>query len=191
MLGRVMASNRAFRLAFIPLVLLAFILIFSAACKGGASGANVTESLSAEIGNHPSQDAGGIAEEIAGLEAPTDVDPGLFDALKKAFAAKVKECERFTSSAPPGDFVTDLEYDPETGTLLWSYVNAGDCDLSGDVAKHLRVRSIISGRGSTAIIRVKSGLATSRRSRRTISQRLRSTLSSRPTIRRRAGWKLR
>ena len=135
MLGRVMASNRAFRLTFIPFVLLAIILLFAAACKGGASGANVTESLLAEAGNHPSQDAGGIAEEIAGLEAPTDVDPGLFDALKKAFAAKVKECERFTSSAPPGDFgrVTDLEYDPETGTLLWSYVNAGDCDLSGDV----------------------------------------------------------
>ena len=135
MLSRVTAFDRAFRLTFMPLVLLAFILVFSAACKGGAPGANVTESLLAEAGNHPSQDAGGIAEEIAGLEAPTDVDPGLFDALKKAFAAKVKECERFTSSAPTGDSgrVTDLEYDPASGSLSWSYVNAGDCDLSGDV----------------------------------------------------------
>jgi len=128
MLSRVMAFGRAFCLAFISFVLLAFILLFAAACKGGAPGANVTESLLAEIGNHPAVDAGGIAEEIAGLEAPTDVDPGLFDALKKAFLLKVGDCNKSTSSAPPGDAgrVTDLAYDPATGALSWSYVNAGD-----------------------------------------------------------------
>ncbi|MCD6118609.1 PKD domain-containing protein, partial [bacterium] len=139
MLGRVMAFDRVFRLTFMPFVLLAIILIFSAACKGGAPGADVTESLLAEAGNHPSQDAGGVAGEIAGLDAPPDVDPGLFDALKKAFAAKLAAklmaSGRLTASAPTGDAgrVTDLAYDPASGDLSWSYVNAGDCDLSGEV----------------------------------------------------------
>ncbi|MCD6118444.1 hypothetical protein J7K50_01230, partial [bacterium] len=102
MLSRVMAFDRAFRLAFIPFVLLAFILVFSAACKGGASGANVTESLLAEIGNHPSQDAGGIEPitrtlgqviaEIEEYEPPGDagVDPDVFAMIRDELVRQIE-----------------------------------------------------------------------------------------------------
>ena len=107
-----MAFGRAFCLAFIPLVLLAFILIFSAACKGGASGANVTESLLAEAGNHPSQDAGGIepitrtlgqvVAEIESHEPPRDagVDPDVFAMLRDELVRQIEARKPQTRERP-------------------------------------------------------------------------------------------
>ena len=83
-----------------------------------------------------------IAAEIERLEAPTDVDGGLFESLKAELLERLKEradilgSDRFKAVAPKEDagMVTDLEIDPDSGMLRWSYANLGDYDFDGKTA---------------------------------------------------------
>jgi len=82
-----------------------------------------------------------IIAEIEEFESPDDVEADVFAALKAELVAQMTalaesaDTDKLPSSAPTGDSgrVTDLEYDPDSDTLTWSYVNVGDYDLSGEV----------------------------------------------------------
>ncbi len=123
-MGEVMRSRALFR----ALVLAAFCLVIS--CSHGRNFPKSPQT------NSSYSDA--IAQ-LNALETPEGVSEELFNALKAEFESKLKEVwgdlQRRTSRAPNGTsgYVTDLEYDSQTGNLKWSYVNTGDYDSNGEV----------------------------------------------------------
>lgn len=81
-----------------------------------------------------------IITEIQIWNSSEPLDSIYKDALRSELVSQLSERAaeyggRIPAAAPVGDAgrVTDLEYDPETNLLSWSYVNKGDYDLSGDV----------------------------------------------------------
>ncbi len=84
-------------------------------------------------------DLQGVLFEVCNYAAPAETDSEVFERLRKELISQLeKRIEnegRIVSQVPPGNTgkVTDLTLNAETGELTWSYMNAGDYDLSGEV----------------------------------------------------------
>lgn len=125
-----LSKSALFILTAIGLALI--FIIAAASCSGSGAKKSPAPARSADLSQ--------IAAELQALEVPEGVDEALFAKLTNELFEQIKirveksGAERFSSAAPAGDFgkVIDLELDPETSMLKWSYVNLGDYDFSGE-----------------------------------------------------------
>ena len=82
----------------------------------------------------PPFDIGTVMAEIYDLEIPPGVDKVLFGELQETLISILEARSRSASAVPPAayGYVDDLRF-AEPDTAIWTYVNAGDYDLNGEV----------------------------------------------------------
>ncbi len=108
-------------------------MLLLCACGRGASHRQPSPLLASQS-SVPLQD---ILAQLDGYQAPSGVDAAVFQQLKDELARqlRLRAGDKAVLAAPykAGCQVRDLSYDGLTGTLTWTYANAGDYNIDGIV----------------------------------------------------------
>jgi hypothetical protein len=112
------------------ILLFAFMLLLAAVSCGGR------RTLTQQGTPRPFIANDAVAQALA-LQPPSGVDPAVFEKLRDELVRQLRlRAEGKLASAAPlnsGCQVRDLSYDGLTGTLTWTYANAGDYNIDGIV----------------------------------------------------------